>query len=231
MNVLVIGDLHCPFDRKEYLRFCEDLYKEWACEEVVFLGDIVDWHSISNFTRHPDMPGPKDEYLEAKQRVQDYYKAFPSAKVCCGNHDERVIRLASSVSIPEELLKSYNEIWETPGWCWQYDWIVDEVYYFHGTGNGGIYPACNAVKKMLMSVVMGHNHTASGLKWFANPQRRIFALDVGCGIDDSKMAFIYGRHMKQRSIISAAVVLDGVPYLEIMPMGKEEEYWDKKEGE
>ncbi len=227
-NVLVIGDLHLPWDRKNYLQFLMDLYEEWECNQVVFIGDVVDWHSISFHSQQPECPGPMDEYELTKTRVQEYYRAFPHAKVCIGNHDERIVRLGSSVSIPEVFMRSYNEIWNTPKWQWAHDWIIDDVYFFHGTGNGGIYPAPNAVKKMLMSVAMGHIHTASGIKWFANPTRRIFALDVGCGIDDKQMAFAYGRHMKQRSIISAAVIVDGVPYLEIMPMGPGERYDDGK---
>ncbi len=227
-RVLAIGDIHLPWDRPKYLQFCKDLYEEWDCNEVIFLGDIVDWHSISFHDKQPECPAPLDEYEKTKQAVKKYYDAFPNARVCIGNHDERIIRLANSVSIPEQFIKSYNEIWDTPLWQWRHDWIIDNVYYFHGTGNSGLYPACNAVRKMLMSVCMGHNHTASGIKWYANPQQRIFALDVGCGIDDTKMAFAYGRHIKQRSIISAAVILDGVPYLEIAPIGRGEIHHDKR---
>jgi len=87
-----------------------------------------------------------------------------------------------------------------------------------------ITSAANCVAKLLMSVVLGHNHTAGGVKWFVNPHRRIFGMDVGCGIDDTSMAFAYGRHMKQRSVLSAGVVLDGIPYHEIMPCGPGEPY-------
>ncbi len=227
-NVLVIGDLHLPWDRTGYLQFCKDLYEEWGCNQAVFIGDVVELHSISFHNKHPECPAPLDEYKAAKIRVQEWYKAFPTAKICCGNHDERILRLARSVSIPEVFMKAYNEVWGTPKWQWAFDWIIDDVYYFHGDGSAGIYPACNAMRKMLMSTVMGHCHTASGIKWFANPLRRIFALDTGCGIDDKQMAFAYAKHAKQRSIISAAVIVNGRPYLEIMPIGKGEEYYDGK---
>ncbi len=227
-RVLCIGDIHEPVCRKNYLRFCQDLYKEWDCDTVVFLGDIADWHGISFHAHHPECPGPKDEYELAYAKIQKWYKAFPKAKVCIGNHDARIIRLAESVNIPSKFVRDFNEVWDTPGWNWDYFHIIDDVYYFHGTGNGGTYPAPNAAKKMLMSVVMGHCHTAAGIKWIASPQRRIFGLDVGCGIDDKAFAFAYGQHIIKRSIISAAVVLDGVPYHEIMPISKGERYYDGK---
>ncbi|NIM35157.1 MAG: hypothetical protein GTO44_06965, partial [Hydrotalea flava] len=65
-------------------------------------------------------------------------------------------------------------------------------------------------------------------KWLVNPYSRLFGLDVGCGIDDKMMAFAYGRHTKIRSVISAAVIIDGHPYLELMPISRGEKYHDSR---
>jgi len=223
-RVLVIGDQHEPVCHPGYLDFCRDLYKQWKCNQVVFIGDLADWHAVSFHAKHPDCPGPTDEYEVALQGIKKWRKLFPKAKVCIGNHDERLIRLAESVGIPAQFLRSYAEIWETPKWDWQYEHIIDDVYYFHGVNNGGVHPAFNAAKKMLMSVVMGHNHTAAGIKWLANPQTRIFAMDTGCGIDVKAYQFAYGRHARQKPVLSAGVILDGVPYHEIMPVMPHEAY-------
>lgn len=226
MRVLCIGDIHVPWTRKGYLQFCKDLYYQWDCNAVVFIGDVVDLHAISFHEKEPDCPGAKEEYERTKVAVAQWYKAFSKAKVCIGNHDERVIRCTKSMNVPEVYLKSHNDTWGTPKWDWQPDHIIDDVYYYHGTGQSGLYPAANAVRKMLMSCVLGHNHTASSVKYYANPMRRIFACDTGCGVDDKQMAFAYGRNNKQRSIISAAVIIDGIPYVEPMPMGRNETYHD-----
>jgi hypothetical protein len=77
---------------------------------------------------------------------------------------------------------------------------------------------------MLMSVVMGHNHAASGIYHTANPQKRIFGMDVGCGIDVKAFQFAYGKHSARRPIVSAGLILDGIPYHEIAPIGKGEKY-------
>ena len=47
-RVLVIGDIHLPFERKDYLQFCKDTYKEYQCNRVVFIGDIID-NNYSSF--------------------------------------------------------------------------------------------------------------------------------------------------------------------------------------
>ena len=225
-RVLGIGDLHLRWERKGYFQFCCDLYEEYDCDKVVFIGDVVESHNVSFHMRHPDMPGSKLEYELTKEAVARWYKRFPNAVVTIGNHDERLIRLASTVGISASRLPSFEKDWGTPTWNWKWDHVIDDVYYYHGTGQGGVYPACNAVRKMLMSCVLGHNHTASGIKWFANPKQRIFACDTGCGVDDKAMAFAYAKHNKQRSIISAAVIIDSVPYIEPMPCGRGEKYHD-----
>lgn len=225
-KILVVGDLHLPWSRKGYLQFCQDLYEQWDCDRVVFIGDMVDLHAISFHQKEPGCPGPIEEYKQAKAAVKKWCDAFPKAIVTLGNHDKRIVRRAKSVDIPDIFLKTHNQIWNTPGWKWVEDCIIDDIYFYHGTGQGGKYPASNAVSKLLMSTVMGHNHTASGIKYFANPLRRIFACDTGCGIDDKQLAFAYGMDLKQRSIISAAVIVDGVPYVEPMPIGKGEKYHD-----
>lgn len=223
-NVLVIGDIHAPATHPGYMQFCMDMYDQWGCNRVVFIGDVIDFQAISFHTSNPHCPGPESEFELAMFEIQKWRKAFPRAEVCIGNHDERVIRLAESVQIPARFIRDFKEVWKTPGWDWKHEHIIDGVYYFHGTGQGGIHPAWNVAGKMLMPVVMGHCHSRAGVKWRANPLQRVFSVDVGCGIDIDAYQFAYGRHYKDRPILAAAVILDGVPYHEIMQCGTGETY-------
>lgn len=222
-KVLVIGDTHEPVCRSGYLRFCQDIYRKYKCNTVVHIGDLVDWHAISFFTAHPECPGPKDEYILAKQKVNKWKVAFPKAKqkyICLGNHDERPERVARSVHIPVELLKSYQDMWGMHDWQWDYNFWLDGVYYTHGTECRGIHPAWTVAGKIGESVVLGHNHSRAGVKWRANPRRRFFAMDVGCGIDVKAWQFVYGRDYTDRPILACGVILDGIPHHEIMPLEK-----------
>lgn len=232
MRILVIPDLHEPCSRKGALDFCRDLRRKYKTTHTIFIGDVTDWHSISFHAKHPEMPGSKDEYELAYKCIQKWVKAFPKADVVLGNHDRRVIRLAESVNIPAKFLRDYKDIWNTPDWTWADDFIYDEVYYTHGDGVGsGLYPAFNLVRKMGLSCVLGHHHSAGGVKWLVNPLRRMFGLDTGSLIDDKAMAFAYGFRQKLRSVLSAAVVIDGTPHHIILPCGKNEKYWDKSYGD
>ena len=223
-KVLCVGDIHAPVSHPGYLKFCQDLRDTYKCDTVVLIGDVVDFHAISFHAHHPDAPGPKDEYELAASCVAQWAKRFPIARVCIGNHDARLIRLAESVNIPSKFLRDYKDIWNTPRWEWEDEHILDDVLYFHGTGCGGLHPAYNAMAKRLMSVAMGHIHSAAGVKWRANPQRRIFGLDTGCGVDDKAFAMAYGAHSQIRSILSAAVIDDGIPHHFVMAMGPGEKY-------
>ena len=53
-RVLVIGDLHCPFDLDGYLEHCKDIYSRHNCNRVVFIGDIIDNHFSSYHETDPD---------------------------------------------------------------------------------------------------------------------------------------------------------------------------------
>lgn len=227
-RILVSGDKHNPVCHPGYLAFCQDLYEEFDCNLHIDIGDVVDWHAISFHAPEPECPGPVDEYELTRLKVAEWYKAFPKTLVCIGNHDCRPQRLAKTAHIPERFLKDYNTLWGTPKWKWDYSWLIDDVYYCHGAGTSGVHPAWNKSGRMLMSVVMGHRHARSGIKWRVNPLKRIFALDTGCGIDNDAFQFVYGRECDDKPILSAAVIIDGEPTHRMMPMARGERYHKSK---
>jgi len=223
-NLLLIGDLHCPVEHPGYLAFCKDVYKKNKCNGVIFMGDVVDWHAISFHDKEPECPGAVDEYYATKQRISKWYKAFPNARVCIGNHDERPQRKAKAAGIPERFIRTYNELWGTPNWVWDFNFIVDGTYLCHGTGKGGIHPAWNKSRAIGMSLAMGHCHARAGYKWHVSPVRRWFGMDVGCGIDNDAYQFVYGKNTDDKPILSAGVIDDGMPSHFIMPMARGEKY-------
>jgi hypothetical protein len=227
-NSLIIGDIHEPVAHPAYLQFCKDQYVRNGCDSTIFIGDILDWHGISFHMRHPNAPGVKDEYALALERVQLWYEAFPNAVVCIGNHDERPMRLAESMGIPGSMMKDYAEVWQTPSWDWRFDYKQDKVYYFHGTGRSGMFPAFNVMKDMGMSVVMGHVHSVGGIRWSMSPIERRFGMDTGCGVDDRTYAMAYSKHNKKKSVLGCGVVNNGVGKHIIMECGRGEEY-DRKQ--
>lgn len=228
-RVLVIGDVHEPAAHPGYLAFCKDIRKQWKCDRVVFIGDILDWHSISFHAAEPSAPGPLQEFDEARQAIQRWYRAFPSARVCIGNHDSRLARLAATVNIPARFIRDYSDLWNTPGWEWLQDFTIDRVHYLHGTGLGGQQPALTSAKASMLSTVCGHVHSVAGVRFTAGPDRRIFGMDVGCGVDTSHPAMNYGSNLVRKPLLGAGVVIDGKqPYWVAMEMARGSKYHRSK---
>ncbi len=223
-RVLAIGDPHEPVSHPGYKAFCQDLYESWDCNKVVIIGDIADHHAISFHAANPECPGPSDEADLISEAIAKWYNLFPHAKVCIGNHDARVLRLAESANIPSRYLRNYKEAWNTPKWEWDYEFVIDKVLYMHGTGAGGIHPAWNMITKKMKSVVLGHCHSKAGVKWMSTGDERFFGMDTGCGIDVRAWQFAYGSNCPVRPFLAAGVVIDGHPYSEAMPCGSKEKY-------
>ena len=224
MKILVIGDIHEPATHPGYRRFCQDLYDAWGCNRVVFIGDVIDFHCISFHQKDVDADGVTREAEEAYKGVRKWYKAFPKAEVMIGNHDERVTKQAANVNIPARFIRDYSEVWNTPKWNWKHSTKIDDVHFEHGTKRTGKMPALNVAVARMQSVVIGHCHAVGGVSWQAGPNRQVFGMDTGCGVDDSHPAFSYGRNLLRRSILSAGVVINGMPYHEIMPSSRGEKY-------
>ena len=117
-RILVIGDLHCPFELEEYFDFCVDTYKKYNCNKVIFIGDLVDNHYSSYHETFADGLGGGDELDEAVEHLEKWFKMFPVADIIIGNHDRMIMRKAQTSDIPSKWIKSYNEVLNTPSWNW-----------------------------------------------------------------------------------------------------------------
>jgi len=202
-RVLVVGDLHCPFDLEGYLDFCKDMYARHNCNRVVFIGDIIDNHYSSYHESDPDGYGGGEELERAIDRVQKWYTAFPHADVLIGNHDRIIMRKAFSSAIPKAWVKSYNAVLGT-SWNWQERIEIDGVQYVHGEGG----TARTKAKNDMQSTVQGHIHTQCYTEWMVGRNFRIFGMQVGCGVNHESYAAAYARHYKKQAI-GCGVVING----------------------
>jgi len=89
-KVLVINDIHLPFEVEDALEFCLAMKKKWRTNIVVFTGDVFDNHKSSYHESDPDGMSAGDELRLAIKKLKKWHKAFPRAKVCIGNHDKLV---------------------------------------------------------------------------------------------------------------------------------------------
>lgn len=206
-NILVISDLHNPFAHPNAIDFCAETYRQYKCDTVVFIGDIVDEHALSVFDSDPDGYSAGHEANRARESLQDWYNEFPNAYVCIGNHDDRPMRKMFSAGVPKRYIRSFSEIWDTPvGWTWGLSFVANGVVYEHGTQVSGIHAAYNRSLRTGRKTVIGHTHIAPGVKFL---DQDWWAMGVGCLIDVTKYAMLYGRGYNGNVVLGCGVVLDG----------------------
>jgi len=203
-RILVIGDLHAPFTLPNYLYFCIDVYAKYNCNQVVFIGDIIDNHYSSFHTTDPDGLGGGDELDLAVKDIALWYRQFPVADVMIGNHDRMIMRRAFDSQIPQRWIKSYNDVLGTPNWRWLENVIYDDVLYEHGEGG----QAATKARHNMMSSVCGHTHTVAYVQWYVGKRFRVFGMQVGCGIDAKSYAAAYAKNFK-RQAIGCGVIIGG----------------------
>lgn len=202
-NVMVIGDIHPPYDSEEYLAFCKELHKKYKITHVIFAGDVTDQHSFSRFDKDPDMPGAADELDQATERLQRWYRAFTKADMCAGNHDLRYMKRAYGAGLPRRLIRSFQSVFGLYQWNIREAFIYDGIRYIHGEGGS----ADKRAQKDWISTVQGHEHPQAYVKWFQGHNSLIFAMQVGCGIDAGALAFDYAKHHR-RPILGVGIILD-----------------------
>lgn len=209
-RVLILSDTHEPFAHPHAIEFMLDVKARFKCDRVVHSGDEIDQCALSQFDSDPDGMSAGDELKASVAAMQKWYKAFPKVDVMESNHGMRPFKKAFRAGIPRAYMKSYREFMKAPtGWNWHPKMFIDNVLYFHGEPFAGATGHINAATKTRSSVVIGHLHCAGGASYMQTHKDRIFALNVGCAINDKTYPFKYAENHATRPTLGCGVVLDG----------------------
>ena len=203
-RILVIGDIHAPFELDGYLSFCMETYDKYNCNQVIYIGDILDNHAFSYHEPDPSGLSAGNELILAKKFVKKWYNAFPVADVLIGNHDRLAARKMMTGGVPLAWIKSYNDVLGTPKWNWTERIVYDGVQYVHGEGG----TARTKSKNDMMSTVQGHIHTQAYVDWAVGRNFKVFGMQVGCGVDGGSYAAAYAKNFKKQAI-GCGVVIGG----------------------
>lgn len=214
-NTLIVGDLHAPFIRDGYLDFCKEVRDKYFCNNIVFIGDLIDNHFSSFHDTDPDGHSAAEELRLAKLQINEWYKAFPKAKVCVGNHDAIPARKSFNGGISKVWLKSISEVLDAPNWEFSEEFIINDVLYIHGIGRKAI----NRMNADIISVVQGHYHSEGYINYTVGRSKKLFSMQVGCGVDDKSYAMAYGKYFDKMHISCGVVLENGnLPVLEYMKL-------------
>jgi len=216
-NVLVIGDLHEPFCLDSYLDWCLEQYEIYGCNQVIFIGDIIDNHYSSYHETSADGMGGADELELAIKRISRWYDAFhkKGTKIILGNHDRIIMRKSQTSAIPSKWIRSYKEVLEVPNWDFVERYEQDGVQYIHGEG-GTARTKCRAD---MMNTVQGHLHTQCYTEHYVGKNFRIFGSQVGCGINHKSYAMAYAKYGRRPAVGCAVILNNGqTPLNLLMPL-------------
>ena len=203
-RVLVIGDLHAPFDLDSYFDHCVEVYERYNCNRVVFIGDVIDNHYSSYHETDADGMGGGKELQLAIDRLARWYHRFPDADVTVGNHDRIIMRKAQTGGVPKQWIREYSEVLNTPRWNFVTSVEIDDVLYIHGEAG----TAKTKARADMRSTVQGHLHTQAYTEYFVGANSRVFGCQVGCGIDAKSYAMA-SMKVGKKPAIGCAVVLGG----------------------
>jgi len=225
-NTLIISDTHFPYQHPDTFRFLKKLDRKYSFKIIKHTGDMVDNHTGSYHEIEYGTLSPKEEHIASKKAVQKLSNMFPKMTVIIGNHGAMSYRKAKTAGIPEDHLKSYNDMYDV-----DWDWVDKD--YFKVNKNG----SCLLVHSMGTNTlsnsrnhshhsIQGHHHGRFGIEYFGDTEVLRWSMTVGCLIDTSSPAFNYGsKATLNRPIIGCGGIIDDEPRLFTMQLDSDGR-WD-----
>jgi len=214
-RILVISDLHCPYQHKDAIRFLQAVKKKYSPTRVILSGDEADFAGISFHDHDPDLDSPGKELEKAIEALRPLYKMFPTAQILESNHGSLVLRKALANGLSRRYFRTPGEIIEAPkGWTWHFD-IVARLpngtdCYFHHSKGANVKKNSQALG---MSFVQGHHHESFEIQYWGNPHALLFGMTVGCLVDSHSLAMAYNKNNLKRPVLGVAVIIDSIPQL------------------
>ncbi len=228
--ILVIPDMHAPYQHPDALPFLKEVRDKFFPDLVVCLGDELDYHSMSFHDSDPNLESAGTELEKAKEFMQLVHEEFPAVLVCHSNHGSMVYRRAKAHGIPVQMIRKYRDVifpeHGAPGWSWAHSWRVNtplgDVLFKHQTTGilaDAAHNSCN--------LVVGHEHGCFDVAYSASSSHLYYGCHAGCLVDKDSMAFAYGKNSLRKPVIGCAVILSGRPML--IPMVLDEDgRWIKR---
>jgi len=221
-RILVISDLHIPYHRPDSFDFLKEIKKEFKPDTIINIGDEIDSHALSFHEHNPDLFSAGHELAKARDYIKELESIFPEMTLLDSNHSSLVYRRALKSGIPKGYLKDYNDFLNVKKWNWVDNLTLtlpnkQRCFFTHGISADVVKVSqINA-----MSCVQGHFHSKFSISYWANPDALYFAMQVGCLIQQTHMAFTYSKNFKTKFIMGCGMIVDSTPKLIPMVLNKD----------
>ena len=221
-RILLISDLHVPYEHQDAFKFLAALKKKYNPTRVICLGDEVDSHAMSFHDSDPDLPSAGDELTAAVKKLKILYKMFDEVDIIDSNHGSMIARKAKHFGISMKYIRDYSDFLEAPkGWKWHNDMLIplpngNKLYLHHGLAKN----AMKVVAARGVCYAQGHFHESFDIGYMGNPASLLWGMSCGCLVNNKSMAFAYNRTNLGRPIIGTGLVIDSLPKLAPMVLTK-----------
>lgn len=225
-SILVISDLHCPYNHPSAIAFLKAIKLKYKPDRVICIGDEIDWHSISFHEHNGNLFSPGHELEAAIKELKKLYALFPEVTVLDSNHGSLVLRKAIANGLPSRVIRSPKEFLEAPqGWHWASSLTIkasngESIHLHHGK----ISDALKISSSIGMNFICGHFHEQFSIKTWASPMKQCWSMNVGCLIDDEELCFNYNKLNLKTPILGCGIVLEGKPKLLPMALDKKKRW-------
>ena len=218
-RILVISDMHTPFQHPKTLEFLAALKLRYSPTFVVCVGDEADKAGLSYHEKSTSLPSAEDELKLAQMYLKEVEKIFPQMTLLHSNHGSLAFRKAATAGIPSAYMKSYQDVYGVgDGWKWVDHLNIDlpnglPVHFTHGRATD----VTKVGKTHGMCVVQGHHHSLSKVEWWkpfsvkGKDQKPLWAMQLGCLIDDYSPAFNYNKGQMLSPMLNCGIIINGKP--------------------
>lgn len=229
-RILLISDLHVPYHHQDAFEFLLHLKHKYDPTRVICLGDECENQALSYHEKSPELFSAGYELIEAKKYLKELERMFPEMDILESNHGSLAYRKAKSHGIPKEYLKSYNEILGVgEGWKWHHDMVIElpngsKLYLHHGKSPNVL----KLSQQYAMNAAQGHHHNSFSISYWHTPEHLLWGMSVGCLIDNDSLSFSYNKLSIVKPVIGTGLVIDSLPVLEPMVLGKDKRWIHRK---
>lgn len=207
---VVISDIQTPFEDSKAIRSVAAFIKRWKPDEVLCVGDEIDFQTISRWS------SGKDEWSmtigKDRDRTREILAELQVTHLSRSNHTDRLYkslstRLPGLIGLPELEYENFMGLKEL-GITYH-----RKPYRFHDLAamvHGDEQPikhqggatALEAARRHGLSIVSGHTHRL-GVSWHTTASggevtNRIFGFEVGHLMDESKALYTKGTFNWQK---------------------------------
>ena len=235
--MLVISDLHAPYQHPDALAFLQALKDKYQPTRVLNVGDEVDYHSLSFHDSDPDLNSAGVELQRAREVLWELEAMFPQMDLVDSNHGSMAYRRAKAHGMPRHLILGYRDAifgeqdktgaivranGRGDGWTWHPEFWTElptgqQLLMVHGRS---VSTRRNVEQVGGACFIQGHHHSTFEIVYHGTSRALAWGMSVGCLIDDESLAFAYNRNSIKRPTIGCAIVINGQPKLLPMVLAK-----------